>query len=621
MDVVRKNGSRGKCRKIGRKALVCSLITFAAVLFSISCTQIQKPEPEPFFAQSIPPKAQEFRWSNGRLPKSFDPALAAAPPETDVVRALYEGLTETDPTTLNEVPGVAESWTASDDHKTWTFKLRKNAKWSNGKSVTANDFVRAWKRLVKLGDKTANRNLLSNIVGVPKPEGQATATDAVDGASNSNQRAIGPPLQRMAQMPVNSNTAPSAGPADSNTAVPGLSVPPEDRLKFGVTAEDEFTLKVSLNLPDKEFPRLVANPIFRPIFNNGEEFVGKELDTNIVTNGPFRVTSVDQAGLVLEPSANYWNRDAVKLERVKMVAMDTPEQALAAYRAGELDAITNADLSPLVLKLLSPYDDFRKMTHSALNFYQVNTAKAPFSDRRVREALSNAIERDRLTEAEMDGATRPALGFLPYSSGETPTLTQDREKARDLLDQAGFPDGAGFPVIKLIVNRNDTQQRVARSVAKMWKQNLNLETEIVVKETAEVEKARTVGDFDLVRRGAVFPTSDQTASLMAIFEPKIPPADPRVTTQAVQPSPTIAAKGPAATDSDPAQPPASVSAEPVILTEADAIYELRAIPLYFPTSFALVKPYVDGFDTNSLDAIALANVAIDSNWRPRKAGQ
>ena len=82
---------------------MCSLITLAAVLFSISCTQIQKPEPEPFFAQSIPPKAQEFRWSNGRLPKSFDPALAAAPPETDVVRALYEGLTETDPTTLNDI--------------------------------------------------------------------------------------------------------------------------------------------------------------------------------------------------------------------------------------------------------------------------------------------------------------------------------------------------------------------------------------------------------------------------------------------------------------------------------------------------------------------------------------
>lgn len=619
MEVERKNVSRGSARMFGGGPLLRPLITFAAILLTISCTQIQKPEPEPFFARSIPPKAQEFRWSNGRLPKSFDPALAAAPPETDVVRALYEGLTETDPSTLKEVPGVAESWAASDDLKTWTFKLRKDAKWSNGKAVTANDFVRAWKRLAKLGGKAAHRNLLSNIVGVPKAGTQTEAAEPVDGP---NRATAGSPLQRLGQLPVNSNTAPPAAPPNSNSAVPGQLGAPLDTESFGVVAEDELTLKVSLVLPDKEFPRLVANPIFRPIFNNGEEFIGKELDPNIVTNGPFRLTKVDETGLVLEPSPTYWNRQAVKLERVKIVAMESPEQALAAYRAGELDAITNADLSPLVLKLLSPYDDFRKMTHSALNFYEVNTAKAPFSDRRVRQALSNAIERDRLTEAEMDGATRPALGFLPYSSGETPILTQDKDKARELLDQAGFPDGEGFPVIKLVVNRNDTQQRVARSVAKMWKQNLNLETEIVVKEMAEVEKARTDGDFDLVRRGAVFPTSDQAASLMAIFEPKPPAELPKAVTGA-QPSPSA---GPPALPGQNPEPGGKAAlpigpTEPMILTEQDAVYELRAVPLYFPTSFALVKPYVDGFETNSLDAITLANVAIDSNWRPQSAGQ
>ena len=180
MDVERRSASRTLGQIFGWSGPARSILIVLSVLFSFSCTQLEKPEPEPFFAQTVPPTVQEFRWSNGKLPRSFDPALASAPPETDVVRALYEGLTETDPGTLLEVAGAAESWSSSDDFKIWTFKLRKNAKWSNGKPVTANDFVRAWKRLVKLGDKTAHRSLLSNIVGVPKagPGGQPSTSDA-----------------------------------------------------------------------------------------------------------------------------------------------------------------------------------------------------------------------------------------------------------------------------------------------------------------------------------------------------------------------------------------------------------------------------------------------------------
>ncbi len=621
MNAERRSKTRSRGRFTGRRGSVRTAIILLSLLFSISCSQLQKPEPEPFFAQTVPPKVQEFRWSNGRLPKSFDPALAAAPPETDVVRALYEGLTETDPSTLVEVPGVAESWSASDDHKVWTFKLRRNAKWSNGKPVVANDFVRAWKRLVKLGDKTAHRGLLSNISGVPKPgpDAQASTTEAADQLlrTNANQSTPSLPLQRMGQPPANSNVRPSAeATPNANSATP----PPAtgDAQPFGVVAEDELTLKVTLVVPDKEFPRLVANPIFRPIFSTGEEFIGKELNTNIVTNGPFRVSKVDQGGILLEKSAGYWNRDAVRLERVQIVAMESSEKALAAYRAGDLDAITNADFSPLVLKLLSPYEDFRKTTHSALNFYEVNVSKAPFSDRRVRQALSNAIERDRLTEAETEGMTRPALGFLPYSSTTKANLTQDKERARELLDEAGFPDGDGFPVIKLVVNRNDTQQRIAKSVARMWKQNLNVDTEIVVKEAAELERSRSAGDFDLVRRGVVFPTSDQTANFMAIFEPRAKPAvGPANGSPASSPAPLTSPDN--ANTATPDQRPESEIAEPDILTEDEAIYELRAIPLYFPTSFSLVKPYVAGFETNSLDAVTLTNVAIDSSWQPKSA--
>lgn len=611
-------------RIVGRRGSLRPIVLILSLLFSISCTQLEKPEPEPFFAPTVPPKAQELRWSNGRLPKSFDPALASAPPETDVVRALYEGLTETDPVTLVDVAGAAESWTSSEDFRVWTFKLRKDAKWTNGKPVTANDFVRAWKRLVKLGDKTAHHNLLSNIVGMPRtgPTGQPSTTDAAEQLlnSNANESVVDLPIQRMGQTGANSNsrTAPAPPASNTNTASSG---PVGEPSPLGVVAEDDLTLKVTLVLPDKEFPRLVANPIFRPIFSNGEEFIGKELNTNLVTNGPFRVTRIDEGGIVLERSAGYWNRDAIRLERVHMMAMETPEKALAAYRAGELDAITNADFSPLVLKLLSPYEDFRKVSHSALNFYEINTSKPPFSDRRVRQALSNAIERDRLTEGETNGMTRPALGFLPYSATAKAKLTQDKEKARELLEEAGFPDGEGFPVVRLLVNRNDTQQRVAKSVARMWKQNLNVETEIVVKDAAELERSRAAGDFDLVRRGIVFPTSDQTANLMAIFEPKPKPVIENSGTGSAVPTPGASPSSPPDANSNSAageQKGLGQFLEPVILTEDDAVYELRAIPLYFPTSFSLVKPYVAGFETNSLDMIALSNVAINSEWRPLK---
>src|SRR5918997_2335902 len=97
---------------------------------------------EQYYGRAVTPRAQEFRWSDGGLPQVFDPALAAVPPDTDAVRAIYEGLTEYDPKTLMPVPGVAARWESSADGREWTFYLRRDARWSNGEPVTARDFVR-----------------------------------------------------------------------------------------------------------------------------------------------------------------------------------------------------------------------------------------------------------------------------------------------------------------------------------------------------------------------------------------------------------------------------------------------------------------------------------------------
>lgn len=618
-----RNSSENQSERAGRQACRRST-TFASVfcllslLFLGACSELEKPAPEPFFAQTNPPKKQEFRWSNGKLPKSFDPAIASAPPETDVVRAIYEGLTETDPKTLDEVSGVAESWSATEDHKVWTFKLRNNAKWTNGKPVTAHDFVRSWQRLIAMGRKVAHSNLLSNITGIPADSGgtQVSSTDAADLLLNSSPTPGLPilPTQQLSR-PMNANTnSAQPGKAESNSQTQNQDQTTGETL--GIVAESDSVLKVTLVSSDKDFPKLVANPIFRPIYGDGEEFEGKDLKVSIVTNGPFKISSIETTGIVLDRSENYWNRDKVRLERVHFVSMETAEKALAAYRSGELDAVTNADFSPLVLKLLSPYDDFRRTTHAALNFYEVNSLKAPFSDRRVRQALSNAIEREKLTEGEMEGVTRPALTFLPFSVKTKSRLSQDKEKARELLDEAGFPAGKGFPVVKLLVNRNDTQQRIARSIARMWKQNLNIETEIVVKDAAELEMARKTGDFDLIRRGVVLPTSDENANFVAIFDMKRTPRPDSAKGAEQTADNEVPGISP---ESGTVNKPVSVSAAESILTEEEAMYELLAIPLYFPTSFSLVRPYVSGFEMNSLDALTLSNVMIDNDWRPKNA--
>src|SRR4051794_8221066 len=124
---------------IPERAKVCALVIIAASgLILTACSEIQKPATEPYFAVTAPPPKQEFRWSNGKMPKSFDPARASVAPETDIVRTLFEGLTEIDPRTLETVAAAAEKWSASDDMRVWTFQIRKDARWSNGKRVTAN---------------------------------------------------------------------------------------------------------------------------------------------------------------------------------------------------------------------------------------------------------------------------------------------------------------------------------------------------------------------------------------------------------------------------------------------------------------------------------------------------
>ncbi|MDQ3819172.1 MAG: peptide ABC transporter substrate-binding protein [Acidobacteriota bacterium] len=559
-------------------------------------------EVEQYYGRTITPHTQEFRWSDGGLPQVFDPALAAVPPDTDAVRAMFEGLTEYDSKTLQPVPGVAARWESSTDNREWTFYLRRDARWSNNDAVTAHDFVRSWQRTLQLGERAPYARLLRNIEGAkppvvspapqPSPEAQAKEKREEKGKEEAKK--------------------------ETKTEVQ----PPQP--KFGVEAVDDYTLRVRLVEPDPNFPSLVSHPVFRPVHNvgDGSENVNAPAWQRPVSNGAFQLSKAGADGVVLERAKNYWDVQAVTLQRVQFVPAQDAEAALAAYRAGEVDAVTNAGFEPLAVKLLSPYRDFRRATFGAITYYSFNTSHAPFDDVRVREALTIAIDRDRISEDEMGGATVPAKKFLPTEMTATldadhsqgPQLERDVERARKLLADAGFPSGKNFPKIRLLVNRNAQQREVAELVASMWRGALGVETEIVQKDWNDYELAFRLGDYDVARRSYVMQTLDESDNLREMLEPDAVAFNPPQQAGA-QPPPTPEKNGKTGESTKESERQAGIAMPPPTISEAQALKDLPAMPIYFASSYSLVKPYVAGFETNLLDAPSLKRVRIDTTWQ------
>ncbi|HEV2882159.1 MAG TPA: peptide ABC transporter substrate-binding protein [Pyrinomonadaceae bacterium] len=583
-------------------------------------------EGDTYYGRVSVPVRQEFRWSDGGLPQIFDPALAAAPPDTDVVRAMFEGLTEYDARTLKPVSGVAIRWESAAADREWTFHLRHDARWSNGEPVTAHDFVRSWRRTLQLGERAPHAKLLANLEGA-----QVNAT---------------PPRPLLTPTPPARRDEVAANEA-AQVALPEASPAPA-QVELGVEALDDYTLKVRLQRPDKNFPALVAHPVFRPVHNAkddaraetvnpdeeqraSEAAARPESDTPIISNGAFNLSAQAADGVVLERADSYWNAKIVALERVRFVAATDAEAALSAYRAGEVDAVTNANIEPLAMKLLTPYKDFRRATFGALTFYDFNTTRAPFNDRRVRQALSLAVDRQRLSADTLGGATDAAVKFLPTTGDASQERAEakdhgvafDPDAARRLLAEAGFGGGNNFPRIRLLVNRNEQHRAVAAAIAGMWRNVLGVETEIVLRNWDEYEAALKSGDYDVARRSMVMQTVDEESNMLAMFDPErlnfVTSSETGESAESnTAPTPRPDARGdatPAVTSPD---SPPTINAPKLILSEQQALEELPAIPIYFASSYALVKPYVAGFDSNLLDAPSLQHVRIDTNWQPPK---
>src|SRR5215210_3107085 len=214
-----------------------SLVVSSALLLG-GCFREEKGER--FYGKVVVPAAQEFRWSDGGLPKVFDPARAAAPPDTDAVRALFEGLTEYEPGSLLPAPAVASRWEQAEGGRRWTFHLREGARWTNGDPVTAQDFARSWQRTLRLGERAPHASLLSNLEGAP-------ALAAAHAPSEVTEAAPAEPT------PTRTPQGEGAQPGALQGEGRGARVPqaqPVPAATLGVVALDARTLRVTLRRPD-----------------------------------------------------------------------------------------------------------------------------------------------------------------------------------------------------------------------------------------------------------------------------------------------------------------------------------------------------------------------------------
>jgi oligopeptide transport system substrate-binding protein len=251
-----------------------------------------------------------------------------------------------------------------------------------------------------------------------------------------------------------------------------------------------------------------------------------------------------------------------------------------------------------------------------LTYYSFNKAREPFDDVRVREALAIAIDRDRISADEMGGATEPAKRFLPETASDSQApvvnksevLEKEYERAKELLAEAGFPGGRNFPRVRLLINRNEQQRMVATSVATMWRNVLHIETEIVIKNWDEYEAAIREGEYDVVRRGLVMQTTDELTNIRMLFP------EGNQTTQATPAGKETASPAAAGGDSTKSKDKSLLASQP-IESEAQALRDLSAMPIYFASSYSLLKPYVSGFDGNVLDAPSLKAVRINTGWQ------
>ncbi len=583
---------------------------------------------------ALPPA--DFTFCNGTEVKSFDPAIVSGQPEGNILRCLFEQLTQWDPETLEPMPGVAESWEISDDQRTYTFHLRDEARWSDGSPVTADDFYYAWRRF--LGPRTAAeyavlawyiKNAHSYSLGgsgispgdavevelnLPVDATNTLRGELLHGKLISVENADDPE-SRTFLIEIDGQQQ-RFDPADDQDAV-GQPVTGTrwcrqvllDFREVGVEVLDSQTLRVTLESPTPYFLQLVGFYPFSPINRKCLETHGSPGWTkpdSIVANGPFNVLFRrirDRIRMV--KSKTYWNRDAVRLGVVDALAVDSNSTALNLFMTGKADWIFT--VPPAALRIMleqdPPRNDINPSPYISSYYYMLNTTRKPLDDVRVRKALSLALDREEICTVILGAGEMPAYGLVPpgmvgYEGQQC--AAADPEEARRLLAEAGYPEGKGFPRMDILYNTDEAHQTIAELIRKQWQRELGIQIKTRNEEWASYLSSHRQMKYNVSRRAWVGDYLDPSTFLDMMVT-----GGEQNNTGWSNPEYDRLIKA-AAREVDPEQRMQIFRQSERILMD-----ELPILPIYFYVSKNMVKPYVRGFYNNIQDTHPVWAMWID----------
>jgi oligopeptide transport system substrate-binding protein len=342
-----------------------------------------------------------------------------------VPAGLLEGLVAQNPEGDDVVPAIAEKWSTSDDGLEYTFTLRGDAKFSNGESITAEDVVSNYQRLLT-------------------PTGAGTG-----GTQNANSYQVGLGIQNASDYQAGAVT---------------------DWNEVGIKATDDQTVVITLDAPNPDFLLgMTSNSMLvldtEAVEANPKDWTKPE---NWVGSGPFTVKSWDPGtGMVLERNKYYWDADAVSLERVNIRVIQDPQAAILAFENDEVDiTLVTPDLVGENDELLS---QMKTADGFAIDFLNLQYSKHPAAqDQRVRQALSLAIDRETLASVQV--GTTPSHSLVPTRAvgwdESMATSVYDIDKAKELLAEAGYPGGKGMPKVQIFDHR---PRPISDAIVDMWK--------------------------------------------------------------------------------------------------------------------------------------------------------
>lgn len=411
---------------------------------------------------------------NGFEPQSFDPHKATAVADWHIIGTLLEGLVRGDAMEDDKVhPGVAESWEANEAKDVWTFRLREDARWSDGRPVTAHDFVYAYHRLLHplFGGKYADMLF-------PLKNAEAYNKDWL-------RKELG-----------------GAGDLWEKAGV-------------GVEAVDERTLRLTLCEPTPHLPLLLLHYTWFPVPAHAVEANGGMLDRSSewtkpgkwVGNGAFVLAEYRFNDFVeVRRNPQYWRAGEVALNAVRFLPVVNAFTETRMFFDGKLHVTNNVPPEMLAYAKGKAPDAFCRDAYYCSFFYRLNTTRKPLDDVRVRMALALGVDRDALVDKVVRDAGTPATGFTPPGAGyETPDMFKDAgatqevrvQTARRLLAEAGFPGGKGFPTLEIMTTSREVQKVMAEAIQAMWLENLGIHVEIRSCEWTAYKDAQQKLQYDI----------------------------------------------------------------------------------------------------------------------------